>query len=1122
MSTTITFAYDMGFTSPDTIVGWYVNGADSSAVYPKTPGTFTFTAPSCGAYELTLTLTDSLFCDTDSATLNLYFYDDPIADAGTDGEVCGLVYEGLSGTFTGANCDAGTAPVESWAYYTGPDANPVFSSGMDSVTVTLCGTYEFIYTVVNGECTDTDTVQVKFYDTPVVDAGMDADVCGLTYTLMPGYTVDCDNGGTVATAWSMLSGPGTASFTGDDVTVSVCGTYTFSYKVTNGPCADSASVVVKFYDTPVVDAGTDDDVCGLTYVLTPAYTIDCDNGGTVTTMWSMVSGPGTASFTGNDVTVDVCGIYTFKYKVTNGPCADSAEVTISFYDTPVVDAGADDTVCGLTYDLTPNYTVNCTNGGTVGTVWTKNSGPGVVIFSGNNVSVDTCGTYTFYYTVTNGPCSEVDSVDIFFSIPPEIWTDLVPDKVCGFTSPEFLVGYTADCVTGSENATWTTNATSILPSGNTDGWIATVDTCGTYWFTYTVTNGYCTTDSTFEIEFYETPDPAIIGEDTVFTCSTVEYTVTDLGSCNPLDSLEFKWHVTGGVFAGGVLTPTGQTVSVDWDNIPGSGQLIVEVNIKGLPECGSSDTLDIYKQFPTFEGQIKYWNSFETYMPTPFSTELYSSYPFDYFYVTLYRVGLQGLDSITTVYVQPRLMEDLNELMSYFDFGTLDTWEWGCDAEYVLKVWDGGLIYHTTPPPPAEETIIGASYTYNNWGGVNATDALAIQLMVGGTNNINGAPWNYSWVGLNTDAPWYGYYSHGIADVNSSNTYTNGGITALDALTAKYRAVGLLGSYPHNGAGNNQFTPNFRVTGRMVDSLPQMTFPTPFDYDNVDDVPFTHSGTDYMYFSQATGHKYTSSMIPWGGKKNYINLYYESIGDINASYVPPGPGLKAQPTVSLTYEGLLGARIGDELTIPVSIDRDAEIGAITLSFSYRNDLIEVLGTNYTDDDMYINQEDGILNIAWFSTEAVELAADASVAQIRVRILAEMPESTELFALNANTELADATANPISDLNLKTSGVTTDKGIVGGAELTATNYPNPFNDATTISYVLPESGKVKVLVYNNVGMLVTTLVDKVQESGVQNVIFNTTGSVRPGIYFYHITVQGETNNYSAVKRMIVVN
>jgi hypothetical protein len=451
--------------------------------------------------------------------------------------------------------------------------------------------------------------------------------------------------------------------------------------------------------------------------------------------------------------------------------------------------------------------------------------------------------------------------------------------------------------------------------------------------------------------------------------------------------------------------------------------------------------------------------------------------------------------------------------MSYFDF-EINTAQYDCDAVYVLKVWDGGLVYHNNPNPPLNSpTYLGASYTYNNWGGVNATDAYAIQLMAAGLD-LNTS---YPWVGLFGDAPSYGYYSYDIADVNTSNT-----ISALDALIVNYRAVGLLGSYPN--ASSNQFSPNFAVTGRMVNTLPEITFSSTtdsyFDVLNPDDVSFTHSGEEYMYFDDAIDHKYTSELIPWEGKANYINLYYEAEGDVNASYIPTSAGFKAQPTMELIYENLVGTNLDDVITIPVSVDRNAEVNAISLFLNYRNDLIEVIGTNYSEDNSFINQEEGILNIGWFSTDTKTVEEGEIIAQIQVRVLAEIPEGTELFELTANTELADVDATPISDINLKTIGVTTDKVPFTGAELVASNYPNPFNGSTTITYTLPETGKVKVTMLNNMGMVVETLMEVVQEAGVHNFVYNA--NVEAGIYFYSITLQGETNTYSTVERMIVVN
>jgi hypothetical protein len=525
----------------------------------------------------------------------------------------------------------------------------------------------------------------------------------------------------------------------------------------------------------------------------------------------------------------------------------------------------------------------------------------------------------------------------------------------------------------------------------------------------------------------------------------------------------------------------------------------------------------VTKTAPKFAGQVKYWNQYETYMPSPFATEQYYTTPFDYFYVTLYHVNGTQYDSLETAYVQPRLMENLEELMSYFEFD-INTNTFGCDAQYVLKVWDGGLCYHNNPPPPQEETNLGGSYTYRNWGGVNATDALAIQLMAA-HKDIHGAPWNYNWVGPLSDVPNYGYYSHGIADVNSSNTYANGGITALDALTAKYRSVGLIGNYPHNGSGNNQFSPNFRVTGRLIDSLPEITFPKPFDYDTATDIPFTHSGTDYLYFTKATAHKYTSAPISMDNSKDYINIYYESIGDVNAGYIPPGSGLKALPTAILVYENNLKASLGDEITIPVKIDRKAKVGAITLSMNYRNDLIEVLETGFGEDGEFIDQKTGLLNMAWYSMNAVDYKEGDIIATIKVKIIGSIPENTKLFKLKSGTELADADAHAF-EVGLKTVTVTTRRFVSGDAELQVTNYPNPFDTKTTFKYVLPENGKVKLEIYDLRGKHITTLVDEMEEAGTHVVEFVRTAALQDGIYVYHLSLVGEDNSYAVVKKFNV--
>ncbi len=66
-----------------------------------------------------------------------------------------------------------------------------------------------------------------------------------------------------------------------------------------------------------------------------------------------------------------------------------------------------------------------------------------------------------------------------------------------------------------------------------------------------------------------------------------------------------------------------------------------------------------------------------------------------------------------------------------------------------------------------------------------------------------------------------------------------------------------------------------------------------------------------------------------------------------------------------------------------------------------------------------------------------------------------------------------------------------------------NYPNPFNPSTTISYTLPKSGNVQLIVYDILGREAATLVNEEKAPGNYKVVFNAEG-LPSGIYFYRLT------------------
>jgi hypothetical protein len=70
-----------------------------------------------------------------------------------------------------------------------------------------------------------------------------------------------------------------------------------------------------------------------------------------------------------------------------------------------------------------------------------------------------------------------------------------------------------------------------------------------------------------------------------------------------------------------------------------------------------------------------------------------------------------------------------------------------------------------------------------------------------------------------------------------------------------------------------------------------------------------------------------------------------------------------------------------------------------------------------------------------------------------------------------------------------------------------NTPNPFNPSTKIKYDIPKKGRVKIAVYNMLGQLVITLVDKHHNPGRYSIIWDGTNNygqkVATGIYLYRL-------------------
>ncbi len=84
-----------------------------------------------------------------------------------------------------------------------------------------------------------------------------------------------------------------------------------------------------------------------------------------------------------------------------------------------------------------------------------------------------------------------------------------------------------------------------------------------------------------------------------------------------------------------------------------------------------------------------------------------------------------------------------------------------------------------------------------------------------------------------------------------------------------------------------------------------------------------------------------------------------------------------------------------------------------------------------------------------------------------------------------------------------------------------NCPNPFNPTTNISYSIKLNSFVKLVIYDLTGREVKTLVNRHQPEGNYSVTFDAS-NLPSGIYIYKMDVTGGTaQNYSEVKKMVLV-
>lgn len=263
--------------------------------------------------------------------------------------------------------------------------------------------------------------------------------------VLNGTATDDGLGGTLASTWSQVSGPGAVTFTNPNnattgATFSAPGTYVLKLTATDTNATTTSTVTVTIAapnQAPVVSAGANQTIAlPVTAALSGSVTDDgLPLGSTIENKWSVVSGPGNVTFTslGSPVTTasfSAPGTYVLRLSANDTDRLTSADVTITVLppnQAPIVNAGADQL---LAFPTAANLNGIATDdgypvGSSLALTWSKVSGPGTVTFSAPNAlatsaSFSSSGSYVLRLTATDGALTTSDDVVITVNQAPVV------------------------------------------------------------------------------------------------------------------------------------------------------------------------------------------------------------------------------------------------------------------------------------------------------------------------------------------------------------------------------------------------------------------------------------------------------------------------------------------------------------------------------------------------------------------------------------------------------------------------------------------------------------------------------------------------------------------------------
>ncbi len=233
-----------------------------------------------------------------------------------------------------------------------------------------------------------------------------------------------------------------------------------------------------------------------------------------------------------------------------------------------------------------------------------------------------------------------------------------------------------------------------------------------------------------------------------------------------------------------------------------------------------------------------------------------------------------------------------------------------------------------------------------------------------------------------------------------------------------------------------------------------------------------------------------------GYSQGFTNMYYYVV-NINASNYNPNP----VPPHIIKETVVQGSFVRPRIRLRNNNERDQTQYQIwkrknSPNFSHIATITGGNNAEFIDYSEYLIIDDGLPgeDNCWYKVKAVDATSKISDFSNQIGYTVGQPACIGCSEDNLET--------------IKTNPVPTEYSI--------TNFPNPFNPVTKITYAIPLDGLVKITVFNSLGQEVKTLLNEFKNKGVHFVDFSGN-NLSSGIYYYKI----EVNDFVKINKMVLV-